>query len=255
MLWIPLLLLACGASALASARLCLAAVRAADPGFRLTDRRGRPGARPLTLAETAFLSGGPARVVELTLVAMARRGRLLLAHTGWATAVVPDSSDPMERAVLGALGPEGQYPVAGLRTRLADSEAVRALAARLTAAGLAVPEEIRSRVYGAMRQVRASVLLVLFVGLGTLLGVPHPGHSTAELAGWFGLPLLLVAGCALIGRIEVLPYARWASPLGEEALEQAAADADTALAVHGLRVVHEPQLRAAFTTVASADTV
>lgn len=248
MLWIPLLLLAAGAAALAGARLCVAAVRAADPRFRLTDRRGGPGGRALTLQEAAFLSGGPLRAADQALVAMAARGRLLLAHTGWASAVVPDSEDAMERAVLGALGPEGQYPVAALRARMAASEAVRALGARLTGAGLAVPEEIRVRVAGAMRQVRIAVLLVLVTALVALLAVPHPGHSTAELAGWFGLPLLLAGGCLLIGRYEILPYGRWASPLGEEALDATALDQDAAFAVHGLRALRDPRLRAALTT-------
>ncbi|MFJ4438202.1 TIGR04222 domain-containing membrane protein [Streptomyces sp. NPDC088923] len=247
MLWIPVLLLAAAASAVACARLFRAAVRAADPRFRLTAGRGDPVARSLGLAETAFLVGGPARVAEVTLVAMARRGRLLLAHTGWATAVADRPADALEGAVLGALGPGLQLPVAELRTAVAASAEVRALGERLGAARLAVPAEIRSLVAGALRQLRRTVLAVFAAGLVALLFLPHAGHSTAEVAGWFGLPLLLGAGSLVIARIDLAPYGRWATPLGTEAVRGAAGHEALALAVHGLRAVHEPQFRAALT--------
>ena len=85
MFWVPLLLLAWAVAGLD--------VPAAVPGRRARTAAatgsgsGEGGA--LTLYEAAFLSGGPARVADLTLVAMARQRRLLLAHTGWATVVDP----------------------------------------------------------------------------------------------------------------------------------------------------------------------
>ncbi|MEU1026774.1 TIGR04222 domain-containing membrane protein, partial [Streptomyces sp. NPDC005904] len=134
MFWVPLFLLAWAVTALACGRLCLAASRAAD------QERAAPRGRELTLYETAFLSGGPDRVAEVTLVAMAGARRLLIAHTGWATVVDPVGRDEMERSVLRAIGPAGQSRIAPIRRGAATADAVRALADRLVAAGLAVPD-------------------------------------------------------------------------------------------------------------------
>ncbi|NEB79494.1 TIGR04222 domain-containing membrane protein, partial [Streptomyces sp. SID14478] len=120
MLWVLFLVLACAAAALSCARLCLAAVRAAD-GERAAGDRHR--GRELSLYETAFLSGGPVRVADVTLVSMARSRRLLLAHTGWATVVDPVGEDDMERALIGAIGPEGQSRIAPLRAAAAAGDA------------------------------------------------------------------------------------------------------------------------------------
>ncbi|NEC29648.1 TIGR04222 domain-containing membrane protein, partial [Streptomyces sp. SID8111] len=75
-----------------------------------------------------------------TTVAMARQRRLLLAHTGWATVVDPRGRDDMERSVIGAIGPEGQSPIAPVRDAAATAEPVRGIADRLVGAGLAVPD-------------------------------------------------------------------------------------------------------------------
>lgn len=83
MFWVLLLLLAWAVAGTACTRLCLAAVRTAA-----ADADAGHG-HDLTLYEAAFLSGGPARVADVTLVSMARQRRLLLAHTGWATVVDP----------------------------------------------------------------------------------------------------------------------------------------------------------------------
>ncbi|NEC65778.1 TIGR04222 domain-containing membrane protein, partial [Streptomyces sp. SID9727] len=130
-----LLLVAWGAAGLSCARLCLAGARAARRPVGTTGGRGRQ----LTLYEAAFLAGGPGRVADLALVSMHLRRRLLLAHTGWATVVDPDGRDEVERTVIHAIGPEGQSPIAPVRASAAAADAVRAVADRLVAAGLAVP--------------------------------------------------------------------------------------------------------------------
>ncbi|WP_420036263.1 TIGR04222 domain-containing membrane protein [Streptomyces sp. cg28] len=251
MFWVLYLLLACAAAAVSCGRLCLAAVRAAE-GERAEDT-ARAGARvlsdhELSLYETAFLSGGPVRVVDVTLVSMARGRRLLLAHTGWATVVDPVGGDAMERSVLGAIGPAGQSRTAPLRAATVAGDAVRALADGLVAAGLAVPEAARSAVSGAVRQVRAAAVAVVVLGaLATLT----PGEGTeaqqTPVALWFALPLLLTLSCLAIARIEIHPYTRWASPVGQRLLaaRPAAAGSLFAVAVRGLRAVDDPQVRAA----------
>lgn len=263
MSWFLFLLPAWVFAGLACARLCLAAARAdACPA---AERRGA-ARHELTLYEAAFLSGGPRRVADVTLVSMARAGRLLLAHTGWATVVDPDGRDEMERSVIGAIGPEGQQRIAPVRSAAATAETVRALAERLTAAGLAVPTAARVQVTAAIRQVRAAALTV--VGLGLLALVLHPAEAGSALPvlAWFALPLLLTLGSLAIARVEIHPYTRWASPAGQHLLSALTPtseardrqgghhgqggrddrDALAVVAVRGVRALSDPGLRAAF---------
>ncbi|MEV0221588.1 TIGR04222 domain-containing membrane protein [Streptomyces sp. NPDC050704] len=250
MFWVLLLLLAWAAAGTSCTRLCLASVRSAA-----ADDTNKTHGRGLTLYEAAFLSGGPARVADLTLVSMARQRRLLLAHTGWATVVDPRGRDEMERSVLGAIGPDGQSRIAPVRTTAAAAESVRVLADRLVAAGLAVPDGARTTVEGAVRQVRAAAVAVVALAAVALL-MPSPAEeSRALVAVWFTLPLILTLSCLAIARIEVHPYTRWASPAGQRLLSsltlRAEPDSDdrtylTSVAVRGIRAIGEPDLRAAF---------
>ncbi|MFJ2830113.1 TIGR04222 domain-containing membrane protein [Streptomyces sp. NPDC087263] len=252
MLWVLLLLLAWAAAGTACIRLCLAALRTA--AFDAKAAR----AHSLTLYEAAFLSGGPARVAELTLVSMARQRRLLLAHTGWATVVDPRGHDEMERSVIGAIGPEGQSRIAPVRATAAAADSVHRLADRLVAAGLAVPDGERGTVAGAVRQVQAAAAAVFVLGAVALLMPSQAPAAEYEVpvAVWFALPFTLTLSCLAIARIEVHPYSRWASPAGQRLLGTLARHPDstgddrtylTSVAVRGIRAIGEPDLRAAFT--------
>ncbi|CAL9618274.1 hypothetical protein SUDANB176_05785 [Streptomyces sp. enrichment culture] len=260
MFWVPLLLLAWAVAGAACTRLCLAAVRAAavDPGPTGTAGGGGRGPTPvpLTLYEAAFLSGGPRRVADVTLVSMARQRRLLLAHTGWATVVDPRGRDDMERSVIGAIGPEGQSPIAPVRAAAATADAVRRIADRLVRAGLAVPDgHTGTTIADAVRRVRLAALAVAGLGV-TALALPTPSDMPRHLVAlWFALPLALALSCLAIARFEVHPYSRWASPAGQRllgALHRGAEGAGddraylTSVAVRGIRAVGEPDLRAAF---------
>ncbi|GAB2717452.1 TIGR04222 domain-containing membrane protein [Streptomyces bullii] len=251
MFWVLLLLLAWAVAGTACTRLCLAAVRAATADSEdATTGRGHE----LTLYEAAFLSGGPRRVADVTLVAMARQRRLLLAHTGWATVVDPRGRDEMERSVIGAIGPEGQSRIAPVRAAAAAADAVRGIADRLVRAGLAVPDGARTTVAATVRQVRLAAVAV--VGLGAIaLLLPEPPDVPRHLVAlWFALPLALTLSCLAIARMEVHPYSRWASPAGQRLLGGLARHADggddrtylTTVAVRGVQAVGEPDLRAAF---------
>ncbi|MFF1376191.1 TIGR04222 domain-containing membrane protein [Streptomyces sp. NPDC058308] len=244
MFWVPLFLLAWAAAGLSCGRLCLAASRAA------AQEKAAGRGHELTLYEAAFLSGGPARVADVTLVAMARARRLLIAHTGWATVVDPVGRDDMERSVLGAIGPAGQSRIGRIRQGAAAADPVRALADRLVTAGLAVPEEAGSGVAAAVRQVRAATVAVLALGAVAVLMPPQerPGAGQVPVALWFALPLLVCTACLLIARLEVHPYTRWASPAGQRLLGALPARGDglTAVAVRGVRATGDPELRAAF---------
>ncbi|GGT10754.1 TIGR04222 domain-containing membrane protein [Streptomyces chromofuscus] len=248
MFWVLLLLPAWVVAGLACTRLCLAAVRAADAAETA-------GTQPLTLYEAAFLSGGPTRVADLTLVSMARQRRLLLAHTGWATVVDPRGRDDIERSVIGAIGPQGQSPIAPVRAAAAATDAVHGLADRLVSAGLALPAGAGSAVGAGVRRVRLAALTVLALGVAALLMPAQDGVPRHLVALWFALPLVLCLSCLALARIEAHPYSRWASPAGQRLLDALARHADgtgddraylTSVAVRGIRAVGEPDLRAAF---------
>jgi uncharacterized protein (TIGR04222 family) len=249
MFWVLLLLLAWAVAGTACTRLCLAAVHAAA-----VDARDAGRGHDLTLYEAAFLSGGPRRVADLTLVSMARQHRLLLAHTGWATVVDPRGRDDMERSVIGAIGPEGQSRIEPVRDAAAAGEAVGSLADRLVNAGLAVPDGARTGVAAAIRQVRLAAGAVLALGATALLGPTTSDLPRHLVALWFALPFVLTLSCLAIARIEVHPYSRWASPAGQRllgALARHTGGGDdrtylTSVAVRGVRAIGEPDLRAAF---------
>ncbi|MFI6858889.1 TIGR04222 domain-containing membrane protein [Streptomyces sp. NPDC050421] len=258
MLWVLFLLVAWGAAAGSCVRLCLAAARLAPPhGTSRDAREARIAADgpELTLYETAFLAGGPHRVADLVLVTMHLRRRLLLAHTGWATVVDPDGHDEVERTVIRAIGPQGQSPLPPVRAAAAAADAVRALADRLVAAGLALPGGTGRDIVSAVRAVRGAALLVAAMGAAALLTPGRgqgPGGSGVPVLVWFGLPLVLTLGCLAIARMEVHPYGSWASPAGQRLLDARTASSDgpegdvlVAVAVRGVRAVADPALRAA----------
>lgn len=212
------------------------------------------------LYETAYLAGGPERVVDLALVLMSGRGRLHLAHTGWTTVVDPQGRSRLERALIAGIGPDGQCRTAELREAQAQHPTVLEIGSRLALAGLATPATIRQSTVMAVRQVRLALLLslVLLVAAMSLTG-PGQAETPAALA-WFSLPLILTTGTLLMARVDVHPYTRWASPAGLEVLRavrlpQQAADAGrsadaekrllTAVAMTGPDAVPDARLRAA----------
>ncbi|GGU25691.1 TIGR04222 domain-containing membrane protein [Streptomyces lavendofoliae] len=248
MFWVPLLLVTWAAAAVSCARLCLAAVRAAEPAGLPAPDRDRDRDRELSLYETAFLAGGPQRVADLALVSMHRRRRLWLARTGWATVVDADprGADEVERSVLGAIGPEGQSRTAVVRDRTSVADPVRALADRLVAAGLAVPETARASVMAAVRGVRRSTVLTVALAASAALLLPEGHAPDARAMTWFALPLVLTLGCLVIARVEVHPYTRWASPAGQSLLTRVSRrDPLTAVAIGGVHALDDPALRAA----------
>ncbi|WP_445397023.1 TIGR04222 domain-containing membrane protein [Streptomyces sp. LE64] len=246
MLWL-LLLSACAVAGTSCARLCRAAVHAAVAGAPATH-----GHR-LTVYEAAYLSGGPVRVAEVTMVSMARQRRLLLAHTGWVTVVDPHGRDALERAVLRAIGSGGQSRIAPVRAATAGGAPVQALADRLVAAGLAVPEGTRRTVRSALRQVRGALLVVLGLGGVALFTTPPDAGGSSSAVAWFALPLVLTVSCLLIARVEGRPYTGWASGPGRRLLCALSARPDgddrtylTAVAVAGVAAAGDPGLVTAF---------
>ncbi|MGP3947635.1 TIGR04222 domain-containing membrane protein [Streptomyces sp. 7N604] len=270
-MWVLFLLVAWVAAVASAARLCHAAATAGrthGPASTAAggdgDREGRRPAPPprISIYEAAFLAGGPRRVADLTLLSMSRQRRLLLAHTGWATVVDPEGRDDLERSVITAIGPGGQSRIPAIRAALTAADAVRTLADRLVAAGLAVPPAAVTNIATAVRQAQYAGLLVLLTGAAALFVLP-PEESSGPVAAWFALPLVLVTGCLAIAHVEIHPGSLWASPAGQRMLGRIAAtpaartgdgardgagDATaglTAFAVRGPAALDDPALRAA----------
>ncbi|MFI5805855.1 TIGR04222 domain-containing membrane protein [Streptomyces sp. NPDC051561] len=250
MFWVLFLLVSWVAVIAACARLCLAAQACADT---LADVPFTEDA--LTLPEAAFLSGGPGRVADLTLLTLHTRRRLMLAHTGWTTVVAPHGEDALERAVIGAAGPGGQSRTAEVRRAVAEADAVRVLAERLVASGLAVPANSRRALSAGVRAVRGATLLTLVLGVVSVLVLPQDPEERDAAALWFSLPLVLTLGALAIARVEVHPYTRWASLSGQQLLRALSRGPDpdagpeqallAAVAVRGVRAIPDPQLRSA----------
>jgi uncharacterized protein (TIGR04222 family) len=247
MFWVLFLLLAAALALVTCGRLCLTAVRTADAERAADAVDAGSYARELSLYETAFLSGGPRRVADVTLVSMARSRRLLLAHTGWATVVDPVGGDDMERSVLGAIGPDGQSRIAPVQTATATGDAVRTLTERLVAAGLATPGTARSTIASGIAQVRAAAVAIALLAAVAILMPAQGAPPAAELALWFALPLISTLACLLIARFEVHPYTHWASPLGQRLLTALPEGTGSLLAValRGVPAVDDPALRTA----------
>ncbi|MGK4580655.1 TIGR04222 domain-containing membrane protein [Kitasatospora sp. HPMI-4] len=248
-MWLLLLIPACLAAALSCFRL----VRVAATADALSGAEtGRPGdATGIGLYETAYLAGGPARVVDLALVLMAAQGRLHLAHTGWTSVVDPQGRDRLERALIECIGPEGQCRTSELREQLAVHPAVLEIGGRLVLAGLATPAVVQEATSAAVRQVRQALLLSLLL-LGVSMALAPDSADAGAAVAWFALPLVLTSGTLLMARVDVHPYTRWATQAGQEVLHAVRPDPAgterellTAVAMVGPAALQDARLRAA----------
>lgn len=257
-MWLLFLIPACLAAVLS----CLRLVRVAATADSLAwlDQAHPAEAVGIGLYETAYLAGGPSRVVELALVLMTARGRLHLAHTGWTTVVDPRGRSRLERALIATVGPEGQCRTADLKEGLVEHPTVLEIGGRLMLAGLATPAAVRESTLQAVRHVRQALLLSLvLLGAALALSAPDSGDPGAAVA-WFALPVILTSGTLLMARVDVQPYTRWAAPAGQEVLrtvrlpdqavrEGRADDAErellTAVAMVGPAALPDARLRAA----------
>ncbi|MFJ1754425.1 TIGR04222 domain-containing membrane protein [Kitasatospora sp. NPDC088134] len=252
-MWVLLLIPSCAAAVLS----CLRLVRVAAIADSLSGRLPAPPGRPpgVGLYETAYLAGGPGRVVDLALVRMAGLGRLHLAHTGWTTVVDPQGRGRLERALINAIGPDGQCRTAQLKAALAAHPTVRDIGDRLALAGLATPAVVRDRALRAIRHVRYALLGAAAMLLLTVLLSAPDGAAARTAVAWYALPLVLTGGTLLMARVDVHAYTAWAAPAGQSLLRalrwphphhtETPDDLLTAVAICGPDAVADPRLRAA----------
>ncbi|MCZ0970554.1 TIGR04222 domain-containing membrane protein [Streptomyces albulus] len=223
-MWLLFLLLAWVVAVVSCVRVCRTALAAglalhrgadatADADARADDTGAEAG---LTLYETAYLAGGPHRLADVVLVLMAQQRRLHLAHTGWATVVDPVGQDPVERAALSAIGPEGQRRIPAVRRALTSAEAVRGLADRLVHAGLAAPP--RSAPGSAPRSATCSSppSWCCYRRRHVLGGAVRRGRPAG--AGLVRLPAGADLGTWAVARAEAHPYTAWATEAGSALL-------------------------------------
>ena len=95
-----------------------------------------PASSDLDLYEIAYLAGGPERVVDTALVALAQTGRIRVHSPGRFAAVGLSRRHPVEAAVLDAIGQAGHRSVDTILWRLADDERLLGIEDRLRQAGL-----------------------------------------------------------------------------------------------------------------------
>jgi hypothetical protein len=90
----------------------------------------------LDLYDVAFLAGGPERVAETAVVALARDGDIRVHSPGRLARCGRTPRHAAEAAVLDALGPMGHRDLDAVRWRTVEDERVRAIGVRLHKDGL-----------------------------------------------------------------------------------------------------------------------
>jgi hypothetical protein len=90
----------------------------------------------LDLYEIAFLAGGPERVVDTAVVALVEAGRITVFSPGQLAVADPARRNPVEGAVLDAIGTRGHRSLDLVVWRLAGDDSIADIRRRLTADGL-----------------------------------------------------------------------------------------------------------------------
>ncbi|RBY83488.1 TIGR04222 domain-containing membrane protein [Blastococcus sp. TF02A-30] len=121
-----------------------------------------PGTTTLDVYELACLAGGPRRVAEAAVVALAESGRLrVLVPSGELQVVAHRPRHPVEAAVLHAVAGRGHRSLETVAWRLRSDERVVGLVAGLSARGLLVQRPVsrwrpgRSLTTAGRRELRA----------------------------------------------------------------------------------------------------
>jgi hypothetical protein len=113
-----------------------------------------PALERYDLYDIAYLAGGPHAVVDTALVALAETGRVRASETGELSAVDLRRRNPVEAAVLDALGPRPRRSVGTVRWRLEQDERITRLGRRLVADGLITGRQRGMRTRGRPLPVR-----------------------------------------------------------------------------------------------------
>ncbi|MFI9585801.1 TIGR04222 domain-containing membrane protein [Streptomyces sp. NPDC052236] len=219
-------------------------------------RHPAAGARIHDVYEAAFLSGGPARVVDAALAALHADGRLVIGGPGIVAVRNPVAHDLVERAVLARLAAAPTGALRHMRLGAMRDPAVQEIGDGLAARGLvAVPGQNSALAAWGITQGVVCLLAIpasFIVTVLTLVGA-GPFESGPPLIVMV-LPVL-IAGI-LIGFLMAGRAKRRISTAGQDALRSYRAENTTAyapallVALRGLPAVPDPALRAQLTAAA-----
>lgn len=181
----------------AFAALLLVAAAATWTAFALAAARV-PLPVGLGLYETAYLKGGPRRVINTALVALVDKGGVHVSRDGTVTPVIgfSDRSDPVESAVYQQIRRNRQgRSAAQVRHAVAKHRAMADLTGRLREAGLLkAPGEVR-RAVRPLRWLRVCTALAVVVALVSALpSTLLHALLVAAVAAALGLACLYVLG-------------------------------------------------------------
>ncbi|MEV7602340.1 TIGR04222 domain-containing membrane protein [Kitasatospora sp. NPDC089797] len=157
--------------------------------------QGLPGGG-LPLLDTAFLAGGPGRVVDTALVRMHLSEQAVVNRAGLLTLTGARPYDTVDQAVHDAVGTGRSRELGPLRRTVMGSAAVREIGDRLADRGLMRRPELLRRAVVARRLLWLAVLdVLLFAGLALLVDGNDPLHDRPDLR----IPaLLLVVGAVAL---------------------------------------------------------
>ncbi|MFC7218398.1 TIGR04222 domain-containing membrane protein [Streptomyces polyrhachis] len=174
--------------------------------------RGSWGWQPTDVLEAAFLAGGPGRVADTVLAVMHEGGliRVTTAPGGSRVDVLrPTAREPVERAVLAAVGGDWSAPLAAVRAQVMRDPSVQEIGDSLAAAGLLYPPPVLRH----WRRVALVFTLVVFatIPLSVLAAIltTAPGPALGILTAFVTL---------VVGGLAFAPRSARTTPAGREAL-------------------------------------
>ncbi|MEV0094612.1 TIGR04222 domain-containing membrane protein [Streptomyces sp. NPDC050738] len=218
----------------------------------VTRSRGRVAGSAATVhdaMEAAFLSGGPARVTDSALAALAEDGRITVGGPGIVAVARPSAREPVERAVLAALAEAPSGALHLLRFAVMRSPAVQEIGDGLAARGL-MAEPGAGRGWAVWGGVQA---VVCFLGFPLAMLLTFATFFTSD--GEIGVPFIIkvvpaVFGGIVVGMVFASRARRRVTGGGKDALaaygRTHALDPSAAVrvALHGLRALPDPLLQA-----------
>ncbi|SMD23726.1 TIGR04222 domain-containing protein [Kibdelosporangium aridum] len=141
----------------------------------------------LSAQELACLTGGPRRVVEAAVAQLVDTGQLRASRDGYLQLVGRSGGgDPVERTVVADVSRHGRRSISILTRRLAESDAVEEVVARLVGAGYLVDDELAKR-----RKVISLVPVVVVFSVGVVRWLE--GAAGDRPVGWLTV-LLICSG-------------------------------------------------------------
>lgn len=237
-----------------SSVMLIVKVSAARPAARST------AAHVHDVYEAAFLAGGPARVVDAALAALHADGRIAVGGPGVLSALRPAAQDPVERAVFAELASAPNGALHTVRLDTMRGAAVQEVGDVLAARGLTAPPGTGTglRAWGTTQAVLCAIGLPVSFMITIVETLADTSYEPGVPFVFLVFPVL-VAG-AVIGGLAATRARRRVTPAGLRALRSYRAGharprtPAELVALHGLRGVPDPMLRAQLSAASRSGT-